>query len=268
MSSGGIFGGGAQRKKMAHPLSLRGLGLGALEFCPSPCSTVDPEVKSYQSMMNTDLKRLKYNQVAVDGKLGKGTCGLSMFFSQVPQLFDTARASWNDDLAYRIYKACDGKPFALPTPVTKANSVFVPDDKDPVCKSQSLPWGSSSMQDPKGSGTITTRTAELNMQLSELGYEPISSNKLDAETCGAMKLIDALNNTSYLCQPGFNCQAFTAPKKKVTSVPVATPTPVPSTTPVTTAPQTTKASMATTGIVAAVAAVGLYALNKHYHWFG
>ncbi len=265
--SGGIFGGGAQQKKMAHPLSLRGLGLGSLEFCPSPCSTVEPEVKRYQTMMNTDLARLKYNQVAVDGKLGKGTCGLNMFFSQVPELFNTSRASWDDDLAFKIHTVCNGKPYALPSPVTKKNSVFAPDDKDPVCKSQSLPWGSSSMQDPHGTGTITTRTNELNMQLNELGYEPISSSVLDAETCGAMKFIDAANNTNYLCQPGFNCKAFTPPKKKVTSVPVATPTPV--TQPVaTTAPKTKQASMATTGLILGAVGVGLYALNRHFHWLG
>ncbi len=266
--SGGIFGGGAQRKKMAHPLSLRGLGLGAMEYCPSPCTTVEPEVKRYQSMMNTDLARMKYNQVAVDGKLGKGTCGLSMFFSQVPQLFNTARSSWDDDLAYVIYKACDGKPYALPSPVTKKDSVFVPDDQDPVCKSQSLPWGGTSMQDPKGSGTISVPVTELNGQLAELGYEPISTNAIDAVSCGAMKFIDAANNTNYLCQPGFNCKSFTPPKKKVTSVPVATPTPITQPIVPVSTPQTTKASMATTGIVAAVLGVGIYALNKHYHWFG
>jgi len=268
----GILGGGASAKKMARPLSLHGLGLGlgAMEFCPSPCpdSASDPDVKRYQSMMNTDLKRLKYNQVLVDGKLGKGTCGLNMFFSQVPELFDTARATWDDDLAFQVSQACSGKPYALPTPIKKTNSVFAPDDQDPVCKSQSLPWGSGSMADPKGSGTITVPLTELNTQLDDLGYESISSNVIDATTCGAMKLIDALNNTQYLCQPGFNCKAFTAPKKKSTPVPIATPVVVapPSTAPSTV--KTTKASMATTGLVAAAAITGLYFVGKHYHWFG
>lgn len=267
----GILGGGAVAKKMARPLSyaVHGLGLGAMEFCPSPCSTVDPDVKRYQAMMNTDLKRLKYNQVLVDGKLGKGTCGLNMFFSQVPELFDTARASWDDDLAYQISGACKGQPYALPGPVAKKDSVFAPDDQDPVCKSQSLPWGSSSMQDPHGTGTITTGTSFLNKQLDELGYEPISSSVLDAETCGAMKLIDALNNTQYLCQPGFNCKAFTAPKKKVSPVPIATPVVVaPPVTTAQTQPKTTQASMATTGLILGAAVTGLYFLGKHYHWFG
>ena len=222
----GILGGGAQRKKMARPLSyglhgLRGLGM---DFCPSPCSNVDSDVKTYQAMMNVQLKRLKYNQVAVDGKLGKGTCGLNMFFSQVPELFDTTVSSWNDDLAFKVSQACDGKPYALPGPVKPANSVFVPSSQDPVCKSQSIPWGGSSIADPHGSGTISVPLTELNGQLDdELGYESISSTQIDATTCGAMKLIDALNNTQYLCQPGFNCKAFTTPTKKVTSVPIAKP---------------------------------------------
>ena len=177
----GILGGGAQRKKMAQPLSYSLKGLGAMEFCPSPCTTIDADVKRYQSMMNVQLKRLKYNQVAVDGKLGKGTCGLNMFFSQVPELFDTTVASWDDNLAFRVGQACENPlaPYSLPTPVTKSNSVFMPSSQDPVCKSQSLPWGSSSMDDPHG-GTITTNTPFLNKQLDELGYEPISSSALDA----------------------------------------------------------------------------------------
>lgn len=268
----GILGGGAQGKKMARPLSYALSGLGAAEFCPSPCSTVDPDVKRYQSMMNIQLKRLKYNQVAVDGKLGKGTCGLNMFFSQVPELFDTTVASWDDGLAYRIGQACQNplKPYALPTPVTKKDNVFVPSDQDPVCKSQSLPWGGSSMQDPHGSGTITTNTSFLNKQLDELGYEPISSQALDAETCGAMKLIDAVNNTQYLCQPGFNCKAFTAPRKKQSPVAVATPVVVAPTAPAAlpATPTTKRASMATTGLVIGAVGVGLYALNRHFHWFG
>ncbi len=268
----GILGGGGQSKKMARPLAFPLNGLGALEFCPSPCSTVSTDVKRYQAMMNTDLKRMKYNQVAVDGKLGKGTCGLNMFFSQVPQLFDTSRASWDDDLAYQISTACNGQPYALPSPVKPANSVFVADSADPVCKSQSLPWGGTSMQDPKGSGTISVPLNELNGQLNELGYEPIATSAIDAESCGAMKLIDALNNTHYLCQPGFNCKAFTAPKKKTSPVQVATPVVV--TAPVATGPtvpQTTKtsqASMATTGLLVGAAGLGLYFLGKHYHWFG
>lgn len=264
--SGGIFGGGAQRKKMAHPLSLRGLGLGALEFCPSPCSTVEPEVKRYQSMMNTDLKRMNYNQIGVDGKLGKGTCGLNMFFSQVPQLFNTSRASWDDDLAFKIHTACNGKPYALPTPVAKKDSVFAPDDQDPVCKSQSLPWGGTSMKDPKGAGTISVPLTELNTQLTELGYEPISTNAIDAVSCGAMKFIDAANNTQYLCQPGFNCKAFTPPKKKVVSTPIVTATPVTLPSAPSTA-KTTQASMATTGLIAGVVGVGVYFYGKSKHWF-
>lgn len=268
----GILGGGAQRNKMARPLSYSLKGLGAMEFCPSPCPTsaVDADVKRYQSMMNVQLKRLKYNQVTADGKLGKGTCGLNMFLSQVPELFDTTVASWDDNLAFQVSQACDGKPYALPGPVKPANSVFVPSSEDPVCKSQSIPWGGSSIQDPHGSGTISVPLHELNTQLDELGYEAISTSQIDSVSCGAMKLIDALNNTQYLCQPGFNCQAFTAPKKKVTSTPIAKPVVV-APAPVTTGPavpQTTKASMATTGLVAVAALTGLYFVGKHYHWFG
>ena len=266
----GILGSGAQRKKMAQPLSYALHGaLGAMEFCPSPCSTIDPDVKRYQSMMNTDLARLKYNQVTVDGKLGKGTCGLNMFFSQVPELFNTARASWDDDLANQVNNACRGQPYALPTPIKKTNSVFAPDSEDPVCKSQSLPWGGSSMPDPHGSGTITVPLTELNVQLNELGYEPINSTSIDAVTCGAMKFIDLQNHTSYLCQPGFNCKSFLAPTKKVTATPVATPVVVaaPVSKPVVKT-KTTQASIATTGLLVGAAAVSLYALNKHFHWWG
>lgn len=262
----GIFS-GAHNKKMAHPLAmaLRGTGLGAIEYCPSPCTTVDPEVKRYQSMMNVDLKRMNYNQIGVDGKLGKGTCGLSMFFSQVPQLFQTARAGWDDDLAFAVYKACNGKPFALPTPVSKKDSVFVDNKDDPVCKKESPAWG-----------TVTDKVKgnanQLNTQLAELGYESIPvSGELNATFCGAAKLVDALNNTQYLCNPGFNCQSFVAPKKKVSSpVPVATPTPVstaPVPTSVPTAPTTKQASMATTGLLVGLGAAGLYLVGKHYSWF-
>ncbi len=263
----GILGGNGARNKMARPLgySLAGLGLGAMEFCPAPCTaTPDPEVKRYQSMMNEDLKRLKYNQVGIDGRIGKATCGLDMFFSQVPQLFNTARASWDDPLTFRIGNACKGKPFALPSPVKKADSVFVPDDEDPVCKKESPAWGSVTDK-------VRGNSNQLNVQLDELGYEGIPvSGELNATFCGAAKLVDALNNTQYLCQPGFNCQGFLAPKKKSTPVPVATPVVVatPATTNLPTTPPTTKAaSMATTGIILGVLGVGTYFLGKSKGWF-
>jgi hypothetical protein len=263
----GILGGGGSKRARPLSYSLKGVGLGAMAFCPSPCSTVDADVKTYQAMMNVQLKRMKYNQVAVDGKLGKGTCGLNMFFSQVPELFDTTVASWNDDLAYQVDQACSGQPYALPTPVKPANSVFAPNSQDPVCKSQSLPWGGSSMADPNGSGTISVPLTELNTQLNELGYMPISSTKIDAVTCGAMKLIDAANNTQYLCQPGFNCQSFTTPTKKPATA--VTPAPVTAPTATTSAPaKTSTASMATTGLILGVVGTGLYFVGKHYHWFG
>lgn len=269
----GILGGGASNKKLARPLSHgRGFGLGhlagalgAFEFCPSPCkATPDANVKRYQSMMNTDLKRMNYNQVGVDGRVGKATCGLDMFFSQVPQLFNTARSSWDDPLTYQISQACKGKPFALPSPVSKKDSVFVADADDPVCKKESPAWATVSDK-------IAGNSRQLNVQLNDLGYEDIPvSGELNATFCGAAKLVDALNNTSYLCNPGFNCKSFITPSKKVTAPvqvvqPVAIATPAP---PMATKPKTTQASMATTGLLVGAAAAGVYFLGKHYHWFG
>jgi hypothetical protein len=184
-----------------------------------------------------------------------------MFFSQVPQLFNTARSTWDDDLAFQVYKACDGKPFALPTPIKKTDSVFVDDKDDPVCKQESPDWGTVTDK-------VLGNAKQLNVQLDELGYDKIPvSGELNATFCGAAKLVDALNNTQYLCNPGFNCKSFVAPRKRASPVLVATPGPVltPSTLPAT--PKTSAASMATTGLIVGALALGGYFAGKKFGWF-
>jgi len=348
--TGGIFGGGAQRKKMAHPLAytpvaqglslrgLRGLGgaLGASnlpgtcwdapgfkdchatafaeaqsecgaglardayggdmdtcveriadantwagcvkKYCPqstAPTATgastivwkgtaVNATVQKLQTALNVLLKKNGANAIAVDGKLGPGTCGAAYWID------GAEGTSYYTD--YGLAQIC--KTVTMPTKLgtTKPVTTITVNPQTTVVPGQAattekagLPWGVFDADTQAVQGRLNVQLDSNDMNLLNTG------GVLDAPTCGAMRWSKNTQGLDILSVQGINCQGFTDPTKRIkAATPVVIP-PASSNLPTAPAPSgggISQASMATTGIVAAVAAVGLYALNKHYHWFG
>lgn len=210
----------APRNQQARPLGASSAYRdGTLGMTTFGSEVVDPDVKRYQAMMNTSLVKLGFSPIAVDGKLGKGTCGASHLFDSAPEGFDTAAANWDDNLAMQVHTACDGQPYAVPLLANKT-SAYVQGNTDPACQGsqQKLPTGSS----PK---TLAFQTL-ANTQLVGNGYNPIATDsKFGPATCGAMKLLDQIAGTGYVCQYGANCTSYAMPQKHAGAV-VSAPKPV------------------------------------------
>lgn len=224
-------------------------------------TTPNATVSKLQAALNVYLKSMGYDQLGVDGKLGSGTCGAAYYIDD-----------WKGTTFYRDYglaKVCQtlkvptksGKPVmnvgvAPQVTITKTESVVAKTD---------LPWD-----------VFDEDTAEvqrrLNIQLDSADMNLLNvSGKLDAPTCGAMKWQKDTQGFDVLSTSGQNCQGFTAPTRRMkASTPVVIP-PASSVTPTSTLPapvKSSQASMATTGLVLGAVGVGIWALNKHFHWFG
>jgi len=248
----------------AHPRIARPLrgGLGEVSYGNQDA---DPTVKQYQSMMNTQLGYLNYNPIAVDGKLGKQSCGCIQLFNSAPWMFKTTAKNWSDNLANQVDDACKGQPYTLPTPKKKADSLIETDPAAGACSNAKLSPADLS-------NLIVSIQRDLNQQLDARGYEGIpETGTVTPETCGAAKLIDQLANTGYVCNLGGNtaCTSFVLPKKKAgaatpASSPIvasAPPAVVPSTVPVKKA-GISAASMVTGGLLLAAAAGAYYYAKK------
>jgi len=246
------------RQQLARPLGAsRAYRDGTLGMTTFGSEVVDPDVQRYQAMMNTSLVKMGFSQIAVDGKLGKGTCGASHLFDSMPESFDTAASNWDDALAMQVHTACDGQAYTVPLLANKT-SAYVQGNTDPSCASsaQKLPAGTASP------ATLAFQNL-ANTQLAANGYNPITADsKLGPATCGAMKLLDQVASTGYLCQYGGACTSFTLPTKRVSAVvsappatPGAQPIVIPTKKPISTA------SLAMGG-VALLAAGGLYYYAK------
>lgn len=241
--------------KVARPLgSSLAFRDGVLGMTTFGSEVVDPDVKRYQAMMNTSLVKLGFSPIAVDGKLGKGTCGASHLFDSAPEGFDTAASNWDDNLAMQVHTACDGQAYTVPLMANKT-SAYVQGNTDPTCANspQKLPAGTAS------SATLALQNL-VNTQLAANGYNAIATDsKLGPATCGAMKLVDQLAGTGYLCQYGGACTSYTTPTKKapgVISSPISKPGGAPVVIP--TKPGISTASIAMGGIALLVAGGAYY----------
>lgn len=245
------------RNRQARPLGAsRAYRDGTLGMTTFGSEVVDPDVKRYQAMMNTSLVKLGFSPIAVDGKLGKGTCGASHLFDSAPEGFDTAAANWDDTLAMQVHTACDGQAYTVPLMANKT-SAYVQGNTDPACagSAQKLPTGSSAQT---GAFQVLANT-----QLAANGYKPlVVDSKFGAATCGAMKFLDQVSGTGYLCQYGANCTSYTLPTKAAPAVvatpagPAAHPVVLPQKTPI------SNASLAMGGIALLVAGGAYYYAKK------
>jgi hypothetical protein len=157
----------------------------------------------------------------------------------------------------QVHTACDGQAYTVPLLANKT-SAYVQGNTDPTCVNspQKLPLNSS--------GQTLAFQQLANTQLAANGYNPLTiDSTFGPATCGAMKLLDQIAGTGYLCQYGANCTSFALPTKKASavvsspSVPGSSKAPIviPTKTPVSTA------SLAMGGL-ALVAAGGLYYYAK------
>lgn len=219
-------------------------------------------VKKLQTALNPYLKKLGANTIGVDGILGSGTCGAAYWVDGI------AGTSFYTD--YGLASIC--KALTMPTKAgtkTPVQTIAVAPQTtitktESITEKAALPWD-----------VFDADTAEvqkrLNTQLDAADMTLLATNGvLNAPTCGAMKWAKETQGFDLLTGQGQNCQGFTAPTKRVKpSTPVVVP-PASTVTPTSTLPTPTKtsqASLATTGLVMGVVGIGIYALNKHFHWF-
>jgi hypothetical protein len=227
-------------------------------------TTYNATVAKLQKALNPYLTKLGANTMKADGILGSGTCGAAYWID------DREGTSFYTD--YGLASIC--KTLTMPTkkgtktPVTTITVVpqttIIP-GQPAITEKADLPWGNYNAD----TAAVQKR---LNVQLDAADMNALSVNgKLDAATCGAMKWAKETQGIDILSIQGQNCQGFTAPTKKTKSSVGPTQPLSPAVGPLVPASGSGKmsqASMATTGLLVGAAAVGVYFLGKHYHWFG
>jgi hypothetical protein len=195
---GGIFSGALSgSESMARPV----LGLGA-EPMVWKGTTSNPAIATLQSQLNGMLRRHGYYQIGVDGKLGPATCGAIGYGNNLPRGFDGQGVS--DDLLSQAAPLCKGQTW--PTKIgskTPDKETFEGQETNPL----DIPWNTTSLE-------VGSLQPLLNAQLLAHDYLPIGmTSKLDAPTCGAMRLVDTWG-FDYLTLFGKNCAAYQTPAKK------------------------------------------------------
>jgi hypothetical protein len=221
-------------------------------------------VTKLQKALNPYLKKLGANQITADGKLGSGTCSAAYWVD------GQAGTTFYTD--YGLASIC--KALTMPTkagtktPVQTISvmpqTTVVP-GQAAVTEKSALPW------DVFDADTSAVQQ-RLNTQLDAADMNSLTvAGVLNAPTCGAMKWAKDTQGLDLLSIQGVNCQGFTAPTKKMKPAVAVVIPPASSTTPTATLPQATQksalASMATTGLIAGVAGLSIWALNKHFRWW-
>lgn len=244
---------------------MRSRGVGGLGAISWKNTTADASVKSYQAWLNKVLTSCGYYGIAVDGKVGPGTCGAGAMIGDMKNAA-CAQAHWASaptGTMASVMAVCQS--FTLPTKKGTKQPDKLTSDLPP--EKLALPWG---VQDPR------TGPVQGNLNNDLLGHDflPIPvTGALDAQTCGAMKLAADQWGMDYLSAYGLNCQAFTmpTPKPKAAAPPPAAP---PTTVPVDTTlpPFSTKPKMSTAMVVGgavalSAAGVAVYYVGKKKGWF-
>lgn len=225
-------------------------------------TTFNATVAKLQSALNPLLKKNGANQIAVDGKLGPGTCGAAYWIDGAE-----GTSYYND---YGLPQIC--KAMTMPTKAgttTPVTTIAVAPQTTVTpggafTEKAGLPWD-----------VFDADTAEvqkrLNVQLDASDMNPLNTGGvLNAPTCGAMKWAKETQGIDLLSIQGQNCQGFQAPTKRIKpSLPEAPAPTGPSspTGPLPPAPGISAASMATTGLVLGALTLGGYYLGKKQGWF-
>lgn len=248
---GGLSGG------HTNETAASGIGLGAISW---KNTTPDASVKTLQSWLNKPLLACGYYGIAVDGKVGPGTCGAIAMMGDLKNqsCADPYWASAPLGTMSSVINVCQS--YTMPT----KKGTTTPDKPTTTLKPEdlALPWG---VADPR-TGPVQ---GQVNNDLVGHDYLPIGvTGALDAATCGAMKLASDQWGMDYMNAYGLNCKAFTTPTKKPATTgpaPIA-PKPGPTVTPV--GPTTAKASGGTStawivgGLLAAAVVAGVAVAAK------
>ena len=184
------------------------LGDGMLGFGwkdPPPAS--DPALKSFQAALNVILSKLGYYGIAVDGRLGPGTCGAFAMLGDLKNAGQVSDADWSS-LDYSVISQITGLCQGWTMPTKKGQTK--PDKPTTTLTKEelALPWGAGDSRTPGVQ-------VDVNQALMSHDYEPIPvTGVLDSQTCGAFKLATDSWGNDYMNAYGLNCKSFTTPKKK------------------------------------------------------
>jgi len=212
----------------------------SMQICaPNSCPQTIPKVQTggmtaaqvtaAQQAINAALTKNGYKTIAVDGKLGPGTCGAGNYMMQ----------TFGDGtyVAYNMAAYCSAWTNPTKVGATVPDQTVVLQESNGITTPTVPQWGQSAP-------TLANTQAQINTSLVAAGYNPIPvTGVLDAQTCGAMQWMKQNMGQDLMTETGQNCQAFVMPTKKAVSAPgskpppgaPATPGAPPSTHPVTTA---------------------------------
>lgn len=226
----------------------RQVGVGVITWRNT---TPDPALATLQQQINTQLTRLGWQPIAVDGRLGPQTCGAISWMGSRSISPNIQWSQINSGTLTEAAGVCSGHSYTYPTPVGQTKPV----NPDPSSATENLPWGVQSARTKEVQATINT-------QLLDLGYNTIDvSGVLDAATCGALQVLDEETGAGgWVKNYGGNCQSYTRPTKKTPAAPPpVTPPPVtpPPPPPPVSAPTVKKGSAWGLALLAAAAVIGV-----------
>jgi hypothetical protein len=227
---------------------------------PATATLPAATVKKAQAQLNADLTRAGFKTIGVDGQLGPATCGAASYLYNSSPRQSTV---WTD---YNLYAYCGTTPGTNPTLVgaSKPLTTYVAPTTTIVQGQQPVTAITHEWE------VVDAQMAELqtsiNRILSNNGMNPIAiTQKLDAQTCGAMKWIKDNTGSDLLTMNGQNCQAYVMPTKKAASVTASNLPPgsgPPPGAPLPPAPGVTKAGMMMGGLALLVVGGGYYYAKK------
>jgi lysozyme family protein len=167
----------------------------------------DQEVMAVQSWLNSLLDACGYHGIDVDGVLGPGTCGALAMMGDLKNKGCASDALWAKAPpgVYTIPPVCQG--WTMPT---KKGQTQPDKPTSELAKEQyALKWDTS---DPAAAQV----QGDINKALDAIDYNPIPvSGKLDAQTCGALRLLQKKTGVNWLDAYGLNCQSYIDPTPKV-----------------------------------------------------
>lgn len=171
-------------------------GLDMSVFSTVPWMTYNAATVTLQNALNPLLTVAGYCALKADGILGPATCGACQV------------------LGLPAPASCQSKTTPArcgPAAASPGTAVV------PVPAGAGLTCGAASPQKLVAGGNAATLAFQqlANQQLAATGYTTlVADSKLGPATCGAMKLLDQIAGTSYVCQYGGACVSFTMPVKQ------------------------------------------------------
>lgn len=170
-------------------------------------------VKKAQTQLNADLTKYGYKTIGVDGTLGPATCGAAAYlYNTNPQ----QSRVWSD---YNLYAYCGISPGTNPTLVGATKPLISYTMPTTTIVQGQTPTTAVAHQWMVVDADMAALQTQINRILADNGMNSIPiSQKLDAQTCGAMKWIKDNTGNDLLTFNGQACQSYILPTKKAASV--------------------------------------------------